>query len=246
MDKGIFTGVGVGPGDPELITIKAIKEIEEADVLVLPALDKESCRAYKIARAAFAVMGERYGNEEYTGLIDGKEYICEPFPMSMDMEERREFHKRLAGRIAEELDAGRNAVFLTIGDPAVYSTLDYIDVILRKMGYNTKRISGVTSFCAAADRLGISLGEDSESIHIIPGSADVEEALKLRGTKVFMKGGKRLKELKDRLIRYEDETDTRVYGVESCTLPDEKVAYRAGEITDDWGYMAVVIARGAD
>ncbi|MCR4806237.1 MAG: precorrin-2 C(20)-methyltransferase [Lachnospiraceae bacterium] len=230
MERGRFTGVGVGPGDPELMTIKAVKAIEKADVLILPTEDKEKCRAYKIAEAAVCDMGD-------------KEYIFEPFPMTMDKEELEAFHKRTAGKIAGVLDEGKNAAFLTIGDPAVYSTLDYIALLLEDMGYETDRISGVTSFSAAAARLGISLGEGSESIHIIPGAADTEEALKLTGTRVFMKSGRKLKDLKERLVRYEAQTGSRVYGVLNCGLPDEKTAYSAHDIPDDWGYMAVVIVK---
>lgn len=229
MQKGKLTGIGVGPGDPELMTIKAVRAIEEADVLVLPAEDKEKCRAYKIAKQVVS--------------LEDKECICEPFPMSMGEEELHDFHKRAAARIASVLDEGRNAPFLTIGDPAVYSTLDYIAVILEEMGYDTVRVSGVTSFCAAADRLGISLAENSETIHIIPGSADIEEALSLPGTRVFMKSGRRLKALKERLMRYEKEKGCRVYGVLNCGLSDEKTAYSAADIPDDWGYMAVIIVR---
>lgn len=229
MARGRFIGAGVGPGDPELMTLKAKKAIEEADVLILPAQDKDKCRAYKIA--------------EQVVDIKAKECIFEPFPMKMDSEELKAFHKRVADKTAAVLDEGKNAVFLTIGDPSVYSTLDYIALLLDEMGYETGRIGGVTSFCAAADRLGISLGESSETIHIIPGSADVEDALLLTGTKVFMKSGKRLAALKERLVEYEKETGCRVYGVLNCGLSDEKTAYSASEIPDDWGYMAVIIVK---
>ena len=241
MGRGKFTGVGVGPGDPGLMTLKAIRTIEEADVLILPAADRDSCRAYGIVRAAFEELSRRYGTLKNSVSIDDKECIFMPFPMGMDKDELHDFHKRMAEETARVLDAGKNAAFLTIGDPSVYSTLDYVAVILDEMGYDTKRTGGVTSFCAAADRLGISLGEGNETINIIPGSADVEEALKLGGTKVFMKGGRKLKELRDRLIVYEKETGCRVFGVQNCGLPDEKLAYHAEDIADDWGYMSVVI-----
>lgn len=244
MSVGRFIGIGVGPGDPLLMTIKAVKAIEEADLLVLPAKDKESCRAYMIAKEALNVMSIDQNRRRWEDAIDNKECIFEPFPMSMDKDELFKFHKRVAGRIAKELDLGRNAAFLTIGDPCVYSTVDYLTQILEDMGYNTERVNGVTSFCMAAARLGISLGEGSEEIHVIPGSADIDKALSLPGTKVFMKGGKRLKELRDRLILYEAKTGHRVYGAANCGFPDEKLAYSASEITDDWGYLAVVIVRG--
>ena len=243
MSKGKLSGVGVGPGDPELLTLKAVRVIEEADVLVLPAEDKAGCRAYNIVHAAFALTDEHTDDHRCAGILEKKEYIFAPFPMSMSGDELHGFHERTAEKIARVLDEGKNAAFLTIGDPSVYSTLDYIAVILDEMGYETERLGGVTSFCAAADRLGISLGEGSEVIHIIPGSADIETALGMPGTKVFMKSGRRLMALKDRLIRYERETGCSVYGVLNCGLPGERLSYKAADIPDDWGYMAVIILR---
>lgn len=228
MKKGRFIGVGVGPGDPELMTLKAVKSIEEADIIMLPADDRESCRAYNTAAGAYPS-------------IDAKECICEPFPMKMDKEELTAFHKRVADRVEVLLDKGMDIAFLVIGDPSIYSTYDYIARIVKDRGYETERISGIPSFIAAADRLDISLGEDGREIHIIPGSGNIEEALKLDGTRVFMKTGKNLARLKKALIRYEEEGG-RITGVYACTLPGEETVYGAEGIPDDWGYLNVVIA----
>lgn len=228
MKKGRFTGVGVGPGDPDLMTLKAVKTIEGADIIMIPAEDKESCRAYKTAYGACRG-------------IEGKECICEPFPMKMDKEELAAFHARVADRVEALLDMGKDVAFLVIGDPSVYSTYDYIARIVKAKGYDTHRVSGIPSFIAAAACLDLSLGEDGCPIHIIPASCDIEESLKLDGTKVFMKTGKKLMHLKEALMEYEKEGG-RTAGVYACSLPEEEVAYEAAGIPDDWGYLNVVIA----
>ena len=87
-------------------------------------------------------------------------------------------------------------MFLTIGDPSIYSTCMYIHKRLKRMGYETELIPGIPSFCAAAARLDISLSENSDELHIIPASYGVEESMRLQGTKVFMKSGRKMAEVK--------------------------------------------------
>ena len=93
-------------------------------------------------------------------------------------------HREGTQKVAEVLDAGKDAAFLTLGDPTVYATSMYIHQRIAGMGYRTSIVSGVPSFCAAAAKLGVSLGEKQEQIHIIPASYDVEAAMQLPGTKI--------------------------------------------------------------
>ena len=91
----------------------------------------------------------------------------------------------------------KNVVFLTLGDPTVYST--YLCVHRRvnlEDGYDARIVSGVTSFCAAAASLSEGLVENSEELHVIPASYQIEDALELSGTKVLMKAGKRCRPVK--------------------------------------------------
>ena len=236
MPQGKLYGIGVGPGDPELMTIKAVRAIEAADVLILPARDRESCRAYRIAANAVS----QFSGKTDAG-IDGKECIFEPFPMKMDKDELAGFHKRVSERICGILSEGRNAAFLTIGDPSVYSTFTYVAALVEDAGFGVERIAGVTSFCAAAARLGIPLGEGDAEIHIIPGSADAKAALGLGGTKVFMKSGSRLGEFISCLKEHERDSDEKVYAVSNCGLKNEEAAYSADGINHDAGYMTTVI-----
>lgn len=142
---GKIYGVGVGPGDPELLTIKAARLIKNAGVIGIPAEHKETCKAYQIAAGAVEEIRE-------------KEVVPFPFLMTRDPERLKESHDRLAEKAAGYLDQGRDLVFLTLGDPAVYSTYMYLHRRLTAMGYEAEIVSGVTSFCAAAARLSVSLG----------------------------------------------------------------------------------------
>ncbi len=223
-------GIGVGPGDGELITKQAEKIIKSVDVLILPAKDKESCRAYGITAQ---VLPE----------IVSKECIFIPFPMSMKEPELSEFHRDVATQIEDMLDNNKSVGFLTIGDVSIYSTFAYIDELVKNDGYKTQSISGISSFSAAASRLGITLTLGKEELHIIPGSGDVDDALKLSGTLVFMKSGKHLSVLKKKLIELEQNENAIVYAVSNCGMDNEEVASGADNISDDNGYLTVVIVK---
>lgn len=228
--KGLLYGIGVGPGDSGLITKKAIEIIEKADVLIVPGKDSKSCRAYSIVE----------------GAIPGiKEKQCEfmPFPMSMKEPELSEFHRSVADRIEFFLDDGKSVGFLTIGDVSIYSTFDYIDKLVKADGYETEYVSGIPSFVAAAARLGIPLAIGSEEIHIIPGSADISEAMKLKGTLIFMKSGKALMDLKRLLMEQETIRNISVSAVSNCGMDNEVVAIGASNICEESGYLTVVIVR---
>ena len=179
MVSGCLYSIGVGPGDPELMTLKAVHTISKCPVLVLPAESRQKCVAYQIARQ---ILPE----------IDEKEAVCLVMPMTKDKEKLERNHEEGAVKVAQILEEGRDAAFLTIGDPAVYATSMYIHQRVAQMGYQTQIISGVPSFCAAAAKLGVSLGEKQEQIHVIPASYDIEKAMKLSGTKILMKAGKKM------------------------------------------------------
>ena len=140
MGKGKLYGVSVGPGDPELMTLKAVRIIREADVIALPHRDKEKCVSYKIAVQSVPEMDE-------------KEFLMIHMPMTKDREQLKKAHEDGVNAVAEMLDRGKNIAFLTLGDVCIYSSCQYIYQPIKEMGYDTELISGVPSFCAAAARL---------------------------------------------------------------------------------------------
>lgn len=186
MNEACVYGVGVGPGDPELITLKAVRILKSADVIACPGKPPEESAAHRIAVQAVPE-------------ITGKELLSLSVPMTRDQSVLEKEHIETARRIEQFLEAGKDVACLTLGDPTIYSSFCYYQKILKMDGYNTEIISGVPSFCAVSSRLGISLVEWQEQMHIIPAAQQKELDGRLPSTYVYMKTGKKLKELKEHL-----------------------------------------------
>lgn len=224
--SGMLYGVGVGPGDPELLTLKAVRVIREADFVVVPGKTKEASTAYKIAGA---VLPE----------IDEKIVLEVDMPMTKDRMILDHSHEAAAQAIAGYLAAGQDGVFLTLGDPCIYSTFLYIQEKIKKAGFETGIISGIPSFCAACAKLGIGLAEKSEMIHIIPASYPIRDVLSLPGTRVLMKAGKKMKAVKEELLKSESD----VYMVENCGMENEQIYDDANQIPPDASYYSLLIIK---
>lgn len=229
MAKGILYGIGVGPGEPELLTLKALRRIQESDIIILPAQPKEECYAYLSVRKVWPE-------------LEQKDILCLPFPMIRDSAALEKARNEIYAEIREMLSEGKKAGFITIGDPTVYSTYSYVEKRAVRDGFVCETVSGVPSFCAAAASLGISLGENKEEIHIIPASYDIQDTFALSGTRIYMKSGKRLKELKEALLALPRDAH-RVYAVSNCGLENEKKYYSAEELDENSGYLTLVIVK---
>ena len=223
---GKLYGLGVVPGDPELLTLKALRRIKESEIIAVPGKKKEESVAYKIARQAYPQ-------------IENKEVLPIDFPMTKDSERLEESHRLGASQIAEKLREGKSVAFLTLGDPTVYATYLYVHKRILAMGFEAEIVSGITSFCAVAARLNIGLVEKAEPLHVIPASYQIEEALKLPGTKVLMKAGKKIGQVREELLR-RGET---VVMIENCGMEGEQIYRSAQEIPDDAGYYSLIIAK---
>ena len=226
--NGTLYGVGVGPGDPELITLKAIRVIKQCSLIAIPANDKTTCLAYKIASSAVD--------------IASKPCIEIPMPMTKNAAELEQSHINGANTIAEYLKQGKDIAFLTLGDPTIYATYIYLHQKIETMGYETQIISGIPSFCAAAARLNIPLAEQSQELHIIPAAYQPEEALNLSGTKIFLKIGSKMKWLKERL----NNTNDHIYAVENCGMPNERISTSAEKLDEKSGYYTLVIVKNEE
>ena len=224
--KGKAYGVGVGPGDPELMTLKAVRLIRENEVIAVPGKNARESVAYKIALGAVPEIAD-------------KTLVPVYMPMVCDREKLAQEHQRGAKLLEEYLDQGKNVVYLTLGDSTVYCTFSYLQHILEDDGYEVELVSGITSFCAAAARLNISLTEWNEPLHVIPASHKTDHPLDQHGTYVLMKSASRMKEVKELLIA----SGRQVGCVENCGMENEKVYHSAEEIPDDAGYFSLVIAR---
>ena len=223
---GILIGVGVGPGDPEMMTVKAIRTIRENDVIALPGPVAKETTAYSIAVQAVPELAH-------------KTLLSLDFPMVMDRRKQEEYHRAAAKTLEKVLDTGKNVVFLTLGDVTVYSTFSYVQHIVEADGYQIRLVSGVPSFCAAAAALGQPLTEWTQPLHIIPAVHKLDAALDMPGNYVLMKSGTKMEQVKQKL----QETGRRVMMVENCGMPDEKRYLSLEDIPDRSGYFSLIIAK---
>lgn len=231
---GRLYGIGVGPGDPKLMTIKAYEAIKACDVIAIPAVSRTECYAYQIVEKVYPDIAQKC-------------IMCTPFPMIKDKKKLDAAHEKIYKDIVSELESRKNVGMLTIGDPSVYSTYMYIHKRVKGAGFDADMISGVPSFCAAAARLGIPLGEMKQEIHIIPASYDVEKTLEYGGTCVYMKSGKKLGELikvLEKAIALGRKME--VYGVTNCGMEDECIYRGLDELEMAEGYLTIVIVKYYD
>ena len=157
MSTGTLFGIGVGPGDPELLTVKAVRALEKVDV-VFAACSTKNQYSHALSIA-------------HPHLKNGVEIRFLGFPMTQDPQELEDAWAENARLTAEVLDAGKDAAFLTLGDPMVYSTFGYLLRTLRKQNghYKIEIIPGVTSYQAAAARTETILAESCQNLVITSG-----------------------------------------------------------------------------
>ena len=227
--RGKVYGVGVGPGDPELMTLKAVRLIREAPVIAVPGKRAEESTAWQIAVRSVPE-------------LSGKTLLAIDMPMTRDRAVLEEAHAYGARRIAEYLDRGMDVVYLTLGDPTVYCSFGYLQKMLEEEEYEAELVSGVPSFCAAAARAGISLAEGEEAIHIFPGTSEEIEAAGPADTVIVMKSGRKLRTLSEKL----EEDRRRVFVVSGCGMPGESIYRSAGEVPENAGYFSIMVAKGKE
>ena len=224
--KGIAYGVGVGPGDPELMTLKAVRLIRENEVIAVPGQIAKETVAYQIAVQAVPELAD-------------KELVPVYMPMVKDRKRIDEEHRKGAELLKTYLDQGKNVVFLTLGDPTIYCTFSYLQHYLEADGYPVELVSGITSFCAAAARLGLPLAEWDEPLHVVPAVHKTGDKLDKDGNYVLMKSASKMAAVKEILRR----SGRRVSMVENCCMDGEKRYYSVDEIPDDAGYFSLIIAK---
>lgn len=243
---GRFYVVGVGPGDPELLTLKALRVIEECEIIAVPVsgadfpgvtYEKENieplfpevldkCAAWQIVL------------HEMPEILH-KEKLYLPMPMMKEKSALKRIHDEAARESAKWLDSGKNVAFITIGDPSVYSTGMYVHTRLKREGYDTCIVPGIPSFCAAAARLDVPLAGNREEIHIIPASYGVKNGLQLPGTKILMKAGRNMPMVKEEVKK----RNLQIQMVENCGMKGERIYESVQDIPDEASYYSLLIVK---
>lgn len=228
VKRGVCYGVGVGPGDPELITLKAVHTLERCPVIAAPQTRSGEMLALDIARGA-------------VDLTD-KTILPLTFTMSQDPAVLQASHQAAADAIQAHLDRGEDVAMPNLGDVSIYATWGYLMKLLNRRGYETVMIPGVPSFCAAAARLSATLVRWGSPLHIIPvGKGPVAPLVEQPGGKVLMKAGRGLPEIVEALKTTGQLS--RAALVEDCGLPTERVWTELEQIPGDVGYFATVLVK---
>ena len=165
--SGILYGIGTGPGDPELMTLKAVRVMKECEVIALPVSNAELLKEPLLERENQEKTKELLENSIAYQIacpnapkIREKAILYLPMPMCKDKALLKEIHNKNADKIMTLLQQGKKIGFLTLGDPAIYSTYLYLHQRVVKSGLKAEIISGIPSFCACAARLNTGLLEN--------------------------------------------------------------------------------------
>ena len=231
-EPGTLFGIGVGPGDPDLITLKAVKAIGQVDVIFAAAsTDNDHSIALSIVRPH---------------LPDGVRVVTLGFPMTHKRAALEQAWEENAALVAETVEAGESAAFLTLGDPLTYSTFGYLLRALRRRWSDLPVvvIPGVTSYQAAAARTETVLSEARESLLVISGICDAQRLralLENTDNAAILKAYRNLPVIR-RTLAEMDLTENVTF-VSRLGLEDEMIVEDADAIPDDPNYLSLLLVK---
>jgi len=236
MKYGALYGVGVGPGAPDLLTLRAVETLKRADVIALPrGSDYGASMAWRIIEP---VVGKRSDQER----------LFLTFPMSKEPARLRRAWDVAFARIGERLENGRSVAFATEGDPSLYSTFGYLhrEAQRRWPGIQVEVIPGVSSVTAVPAVLGAPLADGMERIAIIPANYGVEDLIAILNafdTTILMKIGSEMPKVVEALER--TGLLHKAAYVAKATMPEQKVATDLRAVRTEHGdcFAMVVVAR---
>ncbi|MFZ5945317.1 MAG: precorrin-2 C(20)-methyltransferase [Bacillota bacterium] len=230
---GKLYGVGVGPGDPELLTLKAVKILEKVQVVCFPVSQRE--------KPSIAL-------EIASGAVKGDWRVLElHLPMTRDTHVLEKHWQQAAQEVAEILSRGEDCAFITLGDPSFYSTFIYLVRKLKKMisDLQVEIIPGISSPNLLAAMAQVPLAESEEKLVIIPGInelAEIEEVLDKFENIMFLKIGRTLPEVY-RVLKARGLEKKAVYGAR-CGFEDGYISFDLDEVADQSrDYLSVLLVK---
>lgn len=226
-------GVGIGPGDPKLLTLRAKEILDGVSTIFVPkAKDGEASCARSILSKV---------------IKKPKKYVELVFPMTKDKKKLSRSWQAAAKKVAQTIVKEKNAAFVTIGDPFVYSTYIYLLNALQKEYPNieSETIPGITSFCAASCVSGIPLVKQNEKLAVLPVGRDmavIEKVLKEFDTVVLMKVGSKLNEVV--ALLNEMHLIRNAVLVSHAGLKDQRIIHNLNSLKDKKAaYLSVIIVK---
>ncbi len=222
-------GIGVGVGDPEMLTVKAVRALQESDIVLLPrARTKTDSTAYEIAKSY---------------LRDDIEKVYVDFTTVDNDQVREEDRKVYSDVVNRVIEDDKTLSFITIGDPMTLSTFVYVMELLDRE-IEVESIPGITSFASVCSRLNTPLLMGDERLKIVPlhKDSDIAEEIDSADNIVFMKISRKLEDLKKVLA--EKNLLDRAVLISNCGKADEKVFYNMGEVTrEEISYFSTVLVK---
>ena len=228
---GILYGVGVGPGAPDLMTLRAARLIETAHVIAYPTLAGAASFARSIAADLIPA-----------GAVE----IIMDVPMSTEREPAQAAYDAGATQIAAALDQGQDVVCLCEGDPFFYGSFMYLHARLSPR-YRVEIVPGVTSITACAAVAGVPLVARNERLTVLPGplpEAELRDRIAGAESVVIMKVGRHLPKIRG-VIAGLGLTDRAVY-VERASLPEQVVLPLANAPDVAPYFSMILLTKGAD
>lgn len=229
--RGILYGVGLGPGDPDLVTRKAARLIEMAAVIAYPTL----AGAASFARSIVADL-----------IPEGAEEIAIDLPMVAERAPAQAAYDAGAERIGSVLEAGRDVVVLCEGDPLFYGSFMYLHARLRDR-FRVEVVPGVTSITACAARAGLPLAARNQAVTVVPGPLPddvLRRHMRSADALVLMKVGRHMGRVR-RLLEIEGLADRAIY-VERATLAGERCMALAEAPGEAPYFSMILVPKEAD
>jgi precorrin-2/cobalt-factor-2 C20-methyltransferase len=234
---GRLIGIGVGPGDPELITLKAVRALGEADVLV------HFAKAGKIGNARAIVDGH---------LRPGIEELPLVYPMTTEVPHHDpvyqtalcDFYDKSTRAIAARLDAGQVVAVIAEGDPLFYGSYMHLHVRLA-CRYPTEIVPGITGMSGCWSAVATPIAQGDDVLAVLPGTlpqTELERRLADAGAAVVMKLGRNLPKVRRALERV-GRLDRAIY-VERATMADARMLPLLQKPDDDAPYFSIVLVPG--
>ena len=227
---GTFYGVGVGPGDPELMTLKARRILNQVEVIIAP----ESAPG-KGSIASDIVRGQ---------LDDPGKILPLVFPMTYNREQLNAAWQANLDSVLDLLNQGKDVAFITLGDPMLYSTCAHLMRHLKPHNITVETVPGIPAFCAAASRLNRAVAEENQTVAIIPAAykqPHLDALLAIADNVVVMKPSRGYGELVDKLGQHGFLGDAVM--VSHCGHDKEQITDNLTAVDPDAvDYLSIILA----